>query len=106
MCVWNSLTTHPDYGYTARLVLNHGVETATSQEPPRTVDGYGAVTVGTEGTTPVSYCGIFVDIAPGKALGMAFDNNGDDIPGMTHDQACDRAQRAAEMMLSNLRAAH
>ena len=104
-CVWNSLHRHPDYGYTGGFVINRGVDAVNSQEPSRVVAGFGAVTTGTIGTDPAHYCQIFLDSAPNQAFSVSFDNNGDDIPGLTHQLACDKAQQAAELMLANLRAA-
>jgi hypothetical protein len=104
-CIWNSLTTHPDYGYTAVFVVNRGVDAVHSQEPPRTIDGFGAVTTGTIGTDPNSYCQVFVDVAPDHAFSVSFSNLGNDIPGINHQVACDKAQQAAELMLTNFRAA-
>lgn len=103
-CAWLSLTPPPDYGYSARAVLNRGVDAVHSQEPPRVVDGFAAVTTGTIGTDPAIYCQIFLDLAPGKALTVTYDNDGHDIPGMNHQLACDKAQQAAALMLANLRA--
>jgi hypothetical protein len=104
-CVWNSLHRHPDYGYTGGFVINRGVDAVNSREPPRVVAGFGAVTTGTVGTDPAYYCQIFLDSAPNQAFSVSFANNGDDIPGMNHQLACDKAQQAAELMLANLRAA-
>lgn len=102
-CIWNSLTMHPDYGYAAGFVVNRGVDAVHSQEPPRTIAGFGAVTTGTIGTDPNMYCQVFVDVAPNQAFSVSFDNQSKDIPGMTHQVACDKAQQAAELMLTNFR---
>jgi hypothetical protein len=104
-CIWNSLTMDPDYGYGALFVVNRGVDAVHSQEPARTIAGFGAVTTGTIGTDPNYYCQIFVDVAPNQAFSVSFANNGKDIPGMNHQVACDKAQQAAELMLTNFRAA-
>jgi hypothetical protein len=104
-CAWLSPSLHPGYTYTGFIVLNRGVGAVHSQEPPRTVDGFAAVTTGTIGTKENLYCQIFLDVAPDQALSVAFDTSGrDPLPGMTHQAACDRAQQAAELMLGNLRA--
>ena len=104
-CIWNSLTMNPDYGYVAGFVVNRGVDAVHSQEPQRSVAGFGAVTAGTIGIEPTYDCGIFVDVAPNQAFSVSYDNQGKDIPGMTHQVACDKAQQAAELMLTNFRAA-
>jgi hypothetical protein len=104
-CTWSSLRMDPDYGYGTVFVLNRGVDAVHSKEPPRSIDGFGAVTTGTIGTDPNYYCQIFVDVAPNQAFSVSFDNNGKDVPGMNHQIACDKAQQAAELMLSNFRAA-
>ena len=103
-CAWLSPSLHPGYTYTGFLVLNRGVDAVHSQEPPRTVGGFRAVTTGTIGTKEGLYCQVFVDVAPQQALSVAFDTSGrDPLSGMTHQAACDRAQHAAELMLGNLR---
>lgn len=104
MCLWSNFPRRPDNEWSATTVLHQGAEFALGKEPPRTVDGFAATSSGSSAADPARYCGMLVDVAPGQSLLVTYDNSRKDDPGLNHQLACDKAQRAAEMMITNLRA--
>jgi hypothetical protein len=103
ICTWLGVEARPDNAYTVKLVMNHGAEYALSTEPTRTVAGFAATTTTSIGTDPNYYCGLLVDVAPGRALSAAYDNDARDYPGMNRKLACDKAQLLAQDLVTNLR---
>lgn len=69
------------------------------------VDGYAAAPTSSAIGNAQYECLLFVDIAPGRSMLSHYTNDSEDLPGMTHQKACDNAETAAEFMLANLRAA-
>jgi len=103
-CTWLGVAEHPDNGYTGGLVLNHGAEFALGGEPLRSVDGFAATTITSTGSDPNYFCGVLIDIAPGKALDADYSNDAKDYPRMNRQLACSKALDAAAAMLTTLRA--
>ncbi|MGI8817132.1 MAG: DUF3558 domain-containing protein [Pseudonocardia sp.] len=99
-CDWANEPRRPSYSYTGGLVDNLGAEFALGLEPLRSVQGFAATTTTALGTDPRWYCGMYVDVAPGRALQVTFDNGPRDYPGMNHQLACDKAQQLADAMLT------
>jgi hypothetical protein len=91
--------------YAVALLTNRGAEYALGAEPLRTVGGYAATATASALGKPQYECLLFVDVAPGRSMLSHYTNDSEDLPGMTHQKACDNAQTAAEFMLANLRAA-
>jgi hypothetical protein len=69
------------------------------------VAGYAATTTTSALFDPQWHCYMLVDVGPGQSLLSDYTVETKDLPGMTHQKACDNAQTAAEFMLANLRAA-
>jgi len=65
-CYWSNTPASPDNTYTGGPVLNHGADFALGAEPLHSVDGFAATTTTSTGSDPNFYCGILVDVAPGK----------------------------------------
>jgi hypothetical protein len=99
-CGWSNGLKHPSDEYTGGLADNVGAEYSLGLEPLRSVQGFAATTAGSTGTDPRWYCGIMVDVAPGKALYATYDNFDKDNPAMNHVLACDKAQQLADAMLT------
>jgi hypothetical protein len=99
-CIWSSPRVRPDYGYTGGLADNVGAEYALGLEPLRSVQDFAATTGGSIGTDKRWYCSMLVDVGPGRALQVTFDEPHQDDPTMTHERACDRAQQLADAMLT------
>ena len=87
------------------LVTNRGAEFALGAEPLRMVGGYAATATSSALGKAQYECLLLVDVAPGRSMMSHYTNDSEDLPGMTHQKACDNAQTAAEFMLANLRAA-
>jgi hypothetical protein len=104
MCLWSNFPRRPDNEWSATTVLHQGAEFALGKEPLRTVDNFAATSSGSTAADPARYCGMLVDVAPGQSLLVSYDNSRKDDPAMNHQLACDKAQQAAEMMITNLRA--
>jgi hypothetical protein len=104
-CDWSTDEPRMRIHHGASLILNRGADYALGQEPLRNVDGYTATTTSSDLEDPRWHCFVVVDTGPGQSLLSDYSVDTRDIPGMTHEKACDRAQAAAAMMLENLRAA-
>ena len=104
ICLWTNTAERPDNEYAGSAVLNHGAEYALGNEPLRMVDGFAATTTTSLGSDPNFYCGLLVDVAPGRALYATYDNPRKDSPGMNRQTACGNAQKLAGAMLTTLRA--
>lgn len=104
-CEWSTTKAHQRIGYGGSLVTNRGAEYALGAEPLRAVGGYAATTTGSALSDPQWYCAMLVDVAPGQSLLVDYSVESEDVPGMTHQKACDNAQTAAGFMLANLKAA-
>jgi hypothetical protein len=104
-CQWDTQKAHQRIGYGGSLVTNRGAEYALGAEPLRAVGGYAATTTGSALSDPQWYCAMLVDVAPGQSLLVDYSVESEDVPGMTHQKACDNAQTAAGFMLANLKAA-
>jgi hypothetical protein len=87
------------------LLTNRGAEFALGAEPLRAVGGYAATATSSAFGDAKYECLLMVDVAPGRAMMSHYTNDSADLPGMTHQKACDNAEKAAEFMLANLRAA-
>lgn len=104
-CDWSTLGSRRRIGYSAGLLLNRGAEFALGSEPLRAVGGYAATSTSSALFDPQWHCYLLVDVGPGQSLLSDYSVETKDLPGMTHQRACDNAQTAAEYMLANLRAA-
>ena len=105
VCDWSTVQPRDRISYSVALVTNRGAESALGAEPLRAVGGYAAAPTSSAIGNRQYECLLFVDIAPGRSMLAHYTNDSEDLPGMTHQRACDNAQAAAEFMLANLRAA-
>jgi hypothetical protein len=105
VCDWSTLKSQGRISYSVSLLTNRGAEFALGAEPLRTVGGYAATATSSALGKAQYECLLLVDIAPGRSMMSHYTNDSADLPGMTHQRACDNAQTAAEYMLANLRAA-
>ncbi|MGQ0482924.1 MAG: DUF3558 domain-containing protein [Pseudonocardia sp.] len=103
-CNWTNFPRKPDLDWAGGPTFKNGAELFYGREPLRTIDGFTATTSHSLATDPAYNCILLVDVAPGQALQVTFDNARKDFPGMNHTLACDKAQQVATYMLANLRA--
>ena len=103
-CSWTNFPERPDLDWRGGATFKNGAELLFGREPLRTIDGYTATTTSSLATDPSYNCILLVDVAPGQALQVTFDNARKDYPGMNHVLACDKAEELATLMLANLRA--
>lgn len=103
-CGWKNFPKRPQLDWAGDLTFKNGAELFYGREPLRTIDGFTATTSHSLATDPAYNCILLVDVAPGQALQVTFDNARKDFPGMNHTLACDKAQQVATYMLANLRA--
>jgi hypothetical protein len=101
-CLWSNITDWRT-GWTGGVILNRGAADASSTEPLRVVDGFGAVPSALTADDPNGYCMLFVDVGPNQTLLTSFDTDSKKHPGMNHQVACDKAQLLAADMIHNLR---
>jgi hypothetical protein len=102
-CVWLG---SPDtsHGWTAGPILNQGAAHylgSSTGAAVTTVAGFGAVATSSDFAQPDQQCLLFIDVAPGQALEVSYDASS----SIGHDASCQQANRAATLMLGNLRAA-
>ncbi len=106
MCDWSNFPARQkEVDQSVSLVTNRGAEFALGAEPLRMVGGYAATATSSALGKAQYECLLLVDVAPGRSMMSHYTNDSEDLPGMTHQKACDNAQTAAEFMLANLRAA-
>jgi Protein of unknown function (DUF3558) len=102
-CDWDHYPTEPIENYSLDINTSGGVEMVFGrpQLQVTTVAGFGAV------QTPAPYgaseqnCVVNVDVAPSQAVQVAYFYNGQTVP-MTHEIACQKARRAAEMAMQTI----
>jgi len=108
LCFWVSTYNHQGSdSYTSRVVTDHGIEYALNdQEPYRIIEGYAAQPLVSPGSDPSHWCGMMVDIAPGRALSASYDDGleASQKLGIGRKQVCDKAAEMAKDMILNLRA--
>jgi hypothetical protein len=106
VCDWSNFPARQkEVDQSVSLVTNRGAEFALGAEPLRMVGGYAATATSSALGKAQYECLLLVDVAPGRSMMSHYTNDSEDLPGMTHQKACDNAQTAAEFMLANLRAA-
>lgn len=106
VCDWSNFPARrQSVDQSVSLLTNRGAEFALGGESLRAVEGYAATTTSSAIGKAQYECLLFVDVAPGRSMLSHYTNDSEDLPGMTHQKACDNAQTAAEFMLANLRAA-
>jgi hypothetical protein len=105
-CLWTNFPGGtPDNAWIAGAVLGRGAETfLTATTPIVQLSGFAAVQTASGIGDHDDNCQLYVDVAPGQALEVQYDNERHDYPGMNHQRACQLAGHAAGWMVDNLRA--
>jgi hypothetical protein len=99
-CLWSNPDVGVDHRWLAIPVLEHGVEHYLADGPVQLVGGFASVRTD---VTPGG-CELFIDVAPGQALEVEYLASARRNPAMNPKVACQRATKAAEMMVATLRA--
>jgi hypothetical protein len=102
-CDWDHFPSEPIENYSVGINTRGGVELVFGQPQLEvtTVAGFGAV------QTPGLYskgerdCVVNVDVAPAQAVQVGYFYNGSTVP-MTHEIACQKARRAAELAMQTI----
>jgi hypothetical protein len=105
-CIWSRFPAAPNDSWVGRAILDHGADhyLSSSAQIIR-IGGFSGVQTASGLGEPDDNCQLYLDVAPGQALEVQYDNLSRDHPGMDHQLACELASRAAEQMLANLRTA-
>ncbi|HEY1971794.1 MAG TPA: DUF3558 family protein [Pseudonocardia sp.] len=106
-CLWSNALGPPDNQWMIRLVLNRGASTVLVSHDPLVkivqVGGFPAVQSHAGGADPSTHCIEAIDVAPGQNMQVYYTNNRGDYPNISHELACQLADRVATMALANLR---
>lgn len=104
-CDWDNALGPPDNGWVVRSILKHDASYYLGPDGSRVVQvaGFPAVQTTAGGQNPATHCILMVDVAPGQTMYVLYTNNQGDYPGMTHELACQLADKVATMAVGNLR---
>jgi hypothetical protein len=102
-CDWIHSPTEPIENYSLDINTLGGVEAVFDlpQLQVTTVAGFGAVQTPAPHGTGERDCVVNVDVAPAQAVQVAYFYNGTTVP-MTHEIACQKARRAAELAMQTI----
>jgi hypothetical protein len=105
ICQWADYESTPDNAWTAGVELRHSAEEALGGAGAQVVQvgGFPAVQTASGIGDNSDNCILLVDVAPGQRLSVAYINQRKDFPGINHEVACQQADKAAELMVANLR---
>jgi hypothetical protein len=102
-CDWIHSPSEPVENYSVDINTRGGVELVFGQ--PRlqvtTVAGFGAVETPALYGTGEQDCLVNIDVAPSQAVQVGYFYNGTTVP-MTHEIACQKAHRAAELAMQTI----
>jgi hypothetical protein len=105
-CAWNTGWRKRGASWLARVMERRGAEYYLSRDTEAEqipVDGFTAVATSSGVDNPEQHCLLYLDVAAGQSLAVAYDNLTGDKPGMDHRVACQNAVKAAHLMLGNLK---
>ena len=99
-CEWIHSPTEPVEHYSVGINTRGGVELVFGQPQLEvtSVAGFGAVQAPALYGSGHQDCVVNVDVAPSQAVQVAYFYNGQTVP-MTHEIACQKARRAAELAM-------
>jgi Protein of unknown function (DUF3558) len=102
-CDWDHYASEPIEHYSVGINTRGGVELVFGQPQLEvtTVAGFGAVQTPALYGTGKQDCVVNVDVAPSQAVQVAYFYNGTTVP-MTHEIACQKARRAAELAMQTI----
>jgi hypothetical protein len=102
-CDWIHSPSEPIEHYTVGISTSGGVELVFGRPELEvtTVAGFGAVQTPALYGTGKQDCVVNVDVAPSQAVQVAYFYNGTTVP-MTHEIACQKARRAAELAMQTI----
>jgi hypothetical protein len=105
VCDWSVGRGAQSYGWNAGFDRPKRSEQAARGTGAQVVQVGGFPTVKTSSSVfdPSYGCLYIIDIAPDQDFSVAYFNDGKDIPGMTHEKACQQAAIVAELTLANLK---
>jgi hypothetical protein len=95
-CTWTNFPVTQDAEYVAKL-LPHSVPGAT---PSAAIDNMQTAEYLPAGMDRRTHCVFLVTLGSGVTLWAQYGNPSGDVPGMTHEIACSKAQGAAADMVS------
>lgn len=105
-CAWNTGWRKRGASWLARVMEHRGAEYYLSRDTEAEqipVDGFTAVATSSGVDNPEQHCLLYLDVAAGQSLAVAYDNLTGDKPGIDHRAACQNAVKAAHLMLGNLK---
>lgn len=102
-CDWIHSPSEPVENYSVDINTRGGVELVFAQPQLQvtTVAGFGAVQTPALYGTGEQDCLVNVDVAPSQAVQVAYFYNGTTVR-MTHEIACQKAHRAAELAMQTI----
>ncbi len=105
MCGWSVGSQAQSYGWNAGFDRPKRSEQAARGTGAKVVQvaGFPAVQTSSSVFDPNYGCIYIIDIAPDQDFSVAYFNDGKDIPGMTHEKACQQAAMVAELTVANLK---
>ena len=109
-CLWTNFGGPPDNRWLVRLDLKQDASFFVDNSDPLVhvvqVDGFPAVQSYSSVQDPNTHCILVVDVAAGQNMYVLYGNSAKDYPGISHQVACQQADRVAEMAVGNLRRLH
>jgi hypothetical protein len=108
-CQWDNFGGPPDNGWLIRLELNQDASyylASTTGAQIVQVGGFPAVQSSSPTQNPNTHCIVLVDAAPKQTMYVLYTNLDGDYPGISHQVACQQADKVAEMAVGNLRRLH
>lgn len=106
-CQWRNSAEEPVvFGYLARLIVKRGADYALDNSTGAqvvTLNGFSAVQTTSPHVNPKEHCLLLIDVAQGESLWVQWMTLPPDYPGLNHEMACQKAQDAGRIMLTNLR---
>jgi hypothetical protein len=106
VCSWSVGRGAQSYGWLAKFDVPKRFEQAARGPGARltSVGGFPAAQTSPARFDPTYGCTYVVDIAPDQDFTVGYLNDNKDIPGMTHEKACQQALSVAELTMANLKA--
>lgn len=106
VCSWSVGRRAQSYGWLAKFDQPKRFEQAARGTGARleSIGGFPAAQTSPARFDPTYGCTYVIDIAPDQDLSVGYLNDNKDIPGMTHEKACQQALSVAELTMANLKA--
>lgn len=104
LCQWDRFPAEPQDAYLVNLLTAQGASYALGSATGASITevaGFAAVSTTGSRALPGRNCLLFIDVAEGQTLNVAYQYEGRTEP-MTTEIACDKARTAAELMLETL----